>query len=89
MFYFGKCFRVFCFFIFFSLTPPAHYSVWNAAPLSFAIDSLQIVLRHYPSRLFRCYIIDAPWAFRSLWKVLSNFLDEVSYQEKKTLKSFG
>ena len=32
----------------------------------------------YPERLHRAYIVDAPWAFRAVWKVVSLLLDPVT-----------
>jgi len=46
------------------------------APNMNTIKELLFCLRdHYPERLFRVYLVDAPLVFRSLWAVIKPFVD--------------
>ena len=56
------------------------YSYFNATPFSIAKSIMEVFMYHYPERLFRCYIVDAPWASRALWGLLTPFLDSVYIQ---------
>ncbi|KAI3946498.1 hypothetical protein MKX01_017714 [Papaver californicum] len=44
------------------------------------ITGFQFLQSYYPERLAKCYIINMPWFFVSVWKMISVFL------EKKTLE---
>ena len=46
---------------------------------------MDIFLQHYPERLYKCLIIDAPWAFKLIWNVLSPFFDAVTMSKMNFL----
>jgi hypothetical protein len=54
------------------------YSQANRTPLSVTRQTMDIFSSHYPERLHRCFIIDAPWAFRMIWRIISPFIDSVT-----------
>ena len=41
----------------------------------------EIFSSHYPGRLHRAYIVDAPVLFSYLWAAISFFLDKVTYEK--------
>lgn len=54
------------------------YSVANAPPLQTTRATLSILQDHYPERLFRAYLVDAPWLFRGVFSAISPFIDPVT-----------
>ena len=55
-----------------------HFSFFNSTPLSMAKNVVEVFSYHFPERLHMCFFIDAPWAFRCMWTLLTPFLDEVT-----------
>jgi len=51
------------------------YNMKYNGALSFARDLLAILQNHYPERLGALFCFDAPWIFRSMWKIVSPFVD--------------
>jgi len=54
------------------------YSMSNAPPLKTSRATLSIMQKHYPERLHRCFMLDAPWLFSGAWAALSPFIDPVT-----------
>jgi hypothetical protein len=48
---------------------------WHAPPLNFVKDMLVMLKDHYPERLHRVYLVDAPVVFRALWSLIKPFVD--------------
>lgn len=59
----------------------------ESPPLGVMKSTIQVLNDHYPSRLFRCFILDAPWVFSILWKMISPFIDPISYAKFNFLDS--
>ena len=51
------------------------YNMKYNGAISFARDLLAILQNHYPERLGALFCFDAPWIFRSMWKLVSPFVD--------------
>jgi hypothetical protein len=56
----------------------AKFSYFNATPISVVKQTIEIFSKMFPERLHRAIIVDAPWAFRAIWKVISAFIDPVT-----------
>jgi len=41
----------------------------------------------FPETLYKLYIINAPWTFRAIWAIVSNFVDPITYQKVHVLSS--
>ena len=42
--------------------------------------------RHvFPESLYKCFVINAPWIFTMIWKIISNFIDPITYEKIKVL----
>jgi len=54
------------------------YSMSNAPPLKTSRATLSIMQDHYPERMHRCFMLDAPWLFSGMWSALSPFIDPVT-----------
>jgi len=39
----------------------------------------------FPETLYKLYIVNAPWTFQWLWKIVSNFIDRLTYQKIEVL----
>jgi len=39
----------------------------------------------FPETLYKLFIINAPWAFRAIWAIVSNFVDPITYQKVNVL----
>ncbi|CAG9467738.1 unnamed protein product [Pedinophyceae sp. YPF-701] len=50
------------------------YSRANSPPISTSIATLKVFADHYPERLRRAYIVDAPGIFSLLWRAVSPFV---------------
>ncbi|ETO06384.1 SEC14 cytosolic factor, partial [Reticulomyxa filosa] len=38
--------------------------------------------RHlFPETLYKLFIVNASWTFRAIWKIVSNFVDPITYQK--------
>ncbi|EKX40436.1 hypothetical protein GUITHDRAFT_164667 [Guillardia theta CCMP2712] len=53
-----------------------HYSMSNAPPMKTSRATLHILQDHYPERLAKFLIIDAPWLFQGFFKIISPFIDK-------------
>lgn len=56
----------------------SEYTWANRPPSSVTKETLHILTAHYPERLGKCFMVNAPWIFGALWKVVSPFLDSVT-----------
>ncbi|KAF8057688.1 pitC [Scenedesmus sp. PABB004] len=54
------------------------YSPANAPHLSTTLQVLQLLANHYPERLYKAYVVNAPTLFSVAWKVLHPFIDAVT-----------
>ncbi|KAF1001978.1 sec14 cytosolic factor-like isoform X2 [Apium graveolens] len=45
------------------------------------ITGFQILQSYYPERLGKCFIINMPWFFVSVWKLVSHFLDKATLEK--------
>mmetsp|Transcript_102766 Transcript_102766/g.268253 ORF Transcript_102766/g.268253 Transcript_102766/m.268253 type:complete len:286 (-) Transcript_102766:32-889(-) len=54
------------------------YSMTNAPPLKTSRTTLSIMQDHYPERLHRCFMLDAPRLFSGAWAAISPFIDRVT-----------
>ncbi|CAM8945502.1 unnamed protein product [Rhodiola kirilowii] len=45
------------------------------------ITGFQMLQSYYPERLAKCYIINMPWFFVSVWRMISRFLDKVTLEK--------
>jgi hypothetical protein len=59
----------------------------HATALSAFKATLQIDQDYYPESLHRLYMINAPWFFTGLWKMLSAFVDPVTAKKINVLGS--
>lgn len=56
----------------------AGFKKWHAPPHD-VIQHMLVMLRdHYPERLHRVYLVDAPVLFRALWSLIKPFVDPVT-----------
>ena len=53
----------------------------DAIPFKLSKRVIDMVQAHYPERLHRIYIVDAPTVFRITWTLLRPFLDPVTKQK--------
>eukprot|EP00775_Hariotina_reticulata_P002131 gene2131-2450_t len=56
----------------------AAYSPSNAPALSVTLSVLQMLANHYPERLHKAYVVNAPSVFQFAWKFLQPFIDPVT-----------
>lgn len=54
------------------------YSLINAPPLKTCIAAMSIVQDHYPERLYRAYIMNAPWIFNVFFQAVSPFIQPLT-----------
>jgi hypothetical protein len=54
------------------------YSPANAPPLSVTLSVLQMLANHYPERLYKAYVVNAPSVFQFAYKIIYPFIDEVT-----------
>ncbi|KAL8227712.1 hypothetical protein R6Q57_015296 [Mikania cordata] len=45
------------------------------------ITGFQFLQAYYPERLKRCYILNMPWFFVSVWKMVSRFLEKATLEK--------
>mmetsp|Transcript_46681 Transcript_46681/g.117611 ORF Transcript_46681/g.117611 Transcript_46681/m.117611 type:complete len:343 (-) Transcript_46681:25-1053(-) len=57
------------------------YSRKHNGTLGFAKRLNNIVCNHYPERLFRVGMFNAPWIFKTFYKVISPFIDPVTREK--------
>lgn len=51
------------------------YSLRNAPPMKTSRATLGAMQDHYPERLHRAFLVDAPWIFNAFFKMISPFID--------------
>jgi hypothetical protein len=54
------------------------FATWQAPPIRLAKEAIAMMTDHYPERLHRVYLVDAPIAFRIIWTILKPFIDPVT-----------
>lgn len=54
------------------------YNLKHNGNLGFAQSLNTVLANHFPERLFRVYIFDAPWVFNTMFRMVSPFLDEAT-----------
>jgi len=54
------------------------YSMSNAPPMRTTRATISILQDHYPERLHRAYLVDAPWLFQGVFKAIAPFIDSVT-----------
>jgi hypothetical protein len=54
------------------------FATWQAPPIRLAKEAIAMMTNHYPERLHRVYLVDAPIAFRIIWAMLKPFIDPVT-----------
>lgn len=64
----------------------AGYSTLNSPPMKTSRDTLSIIQNQYPERLFKAYIVRAPWIFSAFWTMISPFIDPVTYRKIQFVK---
>ncbi|KAI9291979.1 CRAL/TRIO domain-containing protein, partial [Neoconidiobolus thromboides FSU 785] len=55
-----------------------NYALKHSVSLSEAKEVLTILSSHYPERLGRAFIVDAPWVFSGFFKIISPLMDPVT-----------
>jgi len=63
------------------------FSLWNAPPMKTSRETLNILQDHYPERLHRAYLLRPPMIFHGFWSMISPFIDSVTREKVKFLKS--
>ncbi|ORZ37199.1 CRAL-TRIO domain-containing protein [Catenaria anguillulae PL171] len=56
----------------------AGMSLANSVSPSMQRKFVSVLTAHYPERLSRAYLVNAPWFFGAVWKAISPFLDPVT-----------
>jgi hypothetical protein len=51
------------------------FQLWNAPPMSTSRKTLDILQNHYPERMYRAYICNPPFVFRTFWALIQPFVD--------------
>lgn len=51
------------------------------------VTGFQLVQSYYPERLEKCFLLNMPWFFVSVWKMLSRFLDKATSEKMKIVSS--
>lgn len=59
----------------------ADFLLGDATPLSLCRKLLNMMSNCYPERLYKFYIIDAPYIFSAFWKLVKPFIDPVTKQK--------
>jgi hypothetical protein len=54
------------------------FKLRHSPPMSTSRRTLNILQKHYPERLFRIYLCNPPFIFRSFWAVIKPFVDPVT-----------
>lgn len=65
------------------------YSMSNAPSMQTTQTTLAILQDHYPERLFRAYLVDAPWLFKGVFRAISPFIDTVTRAKLAFVSSKG
>ena len=59
----------------------AGYRLRDMPPMSTARYTLDILQKHYPERMFKAYVINPPFVFRTFWTIIKPFLDPVTKEK--------
>ncbi|KAJ3051972.1 hypothetical protein HK097_007013 [Rhizophlyctis rosea] len=59
------------------------YTRANSPPLHISRLTLSILQNHYPERLGRCHMVNAPWVFSLFWNMFSPFVDPITREKIK------
>eukprot|EP00629_Pelagomonadales_sp_RCC1024_P006402 CAMPEP_0119277130 /NCGR_PEP_ID=MMETSP1329-20130426/16632_1 /TAXON_ID=114041 /ORGANISM="Genus nov. species nov., Strain RCC1024" /LENGTH=244 /DNA_ID=CAMNT_0007277589 /DNA_START=225 /DNA_END=956 /DNA_ORIENTATION=- len=54
------------------------YSLRNAPPMKTSRATLSVMQDHYPERLNKAFLIQAPWIFMGFFRLISPFIDPVT-----------
>lgn len=57
------------------------FKLSNAPPMSTTKYTLDILQHHYPERMFRAYICDPPFVFRTFWSIIRHFVDPTTLEK--------
>ncbi len=57
------------------------WSISTAPSLSTSRMTLKILQHHYPERLFRSYILNPPFVFRTFWSLVKPFIDPITKEK--------
>eukprot|EP00571_Detonula_confervacea_P007245 CAMPEP_0172329822 /NCGR_PEP_ID=MMETSP1058-20130122/61082_1 /TAXON_ID=83371 /ORGANISM="Detonula confervacea, Strain CCMP 353" /LENGTH=370 /DNA_ID=CAMNT_0013047013 /DNA_START=28 /DNA_END=1140 /DNA_ORIENTATION=+ len=57
------------------------FKLRNAPPISTVKHTLTILQSHYPERMYRAYICDPPFVFRSFWNIIKHFIDPATLEK--------
>eukprot|EP01026_Neomeris_dumetosa_P025362 TRINITY_DN2088_c0_g1_i1.p1 TRINITY_DN2088_c0_g1~~TRINITY_DN2088_c0_g1_i1.p1 ORF type:complete len:275 (-),score=13.90 TRINITY_DN2088_c0_g1_i1:323-1090(-) len=63
------------------------YSRQNSPPFRSVIKMLRIVAWHYPQRLHKLYIVNAPTIFQALFAAISPFIDQIARRKLHFVRS--
>lgn len=63
------------------------YSVLNAPPMKTTIATVNILQSHYPERLGKAVLLDAPWLFSGAYRAVTPFIDPVTREKISFLSS--
>lgn len=53
----------------------SNFQKWQAPPLSCTREMLDVLQNHYPERMHRIYVVNAPVLFWGLWNIVKPFVD--------------
>jgi hypothetical protein len=51
------------------------FQKWQAPPLACVREMLEVLQHHYPERMHRIYVVNAPRLFWGLWSIVKPFVD--------------
>ncbi len=59
----------------------AGFTLAKSPPMSTSKRTLEILQRHYCERMYRAYVCNPPFVFRSFWTVIKPFVDPVTKEK--------
>lgn len=57
------------------------YQLRHAPPMSVSRMTLDILQKHYPERMYRAYVCNAPFIFRTFFALIRPFIDPITKQK--------